>query len=69
MLRDDVITRSYNSVLVIVDRLIKYSYFILYNEEYSAEKLAHIVVDRLIRYYRILRTFITDRDVQFTSKF
>ena len=69
MSRDDATARSYDSVLVIVDRLTKYSHFIPYNEEYGAEKLAHIVVDRLIRYHGILRTFITDRDVRFTSKF
>ena len=56
-------------MLVIVDRLTKYLYFILYSEEYGVEKLAHVVINRLIRYYSILRTFVTDRDARFILKF
>ena len=52
-----------------VDTLTKYVHFILYKELIIAIELAYLVLDRLIRHYRILESFITDRDKLFTSNF
>ena len=60
---------TYNGILVIVDRLTKYLYFIPYNESCTTEQLVHIVLDRLIRYYGIPEQFITDRDKLFISNY
>ena len=60
---------KYNSILVMVDQLTKYSHFILCSETITAKKLGFLVLDRLVRYYRIPRTFITDRDKLFTSNY
>ena len=60
---------QYNSILVVVDRLIKYSYFIAYKEAMNAEQLGMIVYDRIIRYYGILATITSDRDKLFTSNY
>ena len=57
---------SYDIILVIVDRLTKYTYFILYKATLIAKQLGFLVLDRLIRYYRILNVFIIDRDKLFT---
>ena len=35
----------YDSILVIVDRLIKYSHLILFKESYSADQLGFIVLN------------------------
>ena len=59
----------YNLILVIVDTLTKYVYFIPYKELIIAIELAYLVLDRLIRHYRILESFITDRDKLFISNF
>ena len=51
----DYITEEvYDLILIIVDRLTKYTYFILYKETYTAEQLARIVIDRLVRYMEYL---------------
>jgi len=50
---DQITEEVYDSILVIVDRLTKYTHFIPYKETYTAEQLARIVIDRLIRYYGI----------------
>ena len=57
---------SYDTILVIVDRLTKYTYFIPYKAILIAEQLGFLVLDRLIRYYRIPKVFIIDRDKLFT---
>lgn len=66
---DPATDTMYNGILVMVDRLTKYSHFIPYNEEYTAEKLAFLVLDRLIRYHGMPKVFITDRDKLFTSNY
>jgi len=69
LLSDHVTEEIYDSILVIVDRLTKYTHFILYKETYTAEQLARIVIDRLIRYYGIPSSFVTDRDKLFTLNY
>ena len=61
--------QQYDSILVIVDRLTKYIHFIPYIKSFTIEELAHLVLDRLIRYYGIPKSFITDRDKLFTSNY
>ena len=57
---------SYDIILVIVDRLTKYIYFIPCKVILIAKQLGFLVLDRLIRYYRIPKIFIIDRDKLFT---
>jgi len=66
---DHITEEVYDSILIIVDRLTKYTHFILYKETYTAEQLARIVIDRLICYYGIPSSFVTDRDKLFTSNY
>ena len=47
----------------------KYAHFIAFKESYNAEKLGHLVLDQLVQYHRILKSFTTDRDKLFTSNF
>jgi len=66
---DLVIGHEYDLILVIVNRLTKYSYFIPYSETITAPQLGCLVLDRLVRYYRIPKVFITNRDKLFTSNY
>jgi hypothetical protein len=52
-----------------VDRLTKYTYFIPYNEDFTVQSLVIIFVDRIVRYYRIPKAIISNRDKLFTSVF
>ncbi|CAD0055203.1 unnamed protein product [Aureobasidium pullulans] len=61
--------QQYDSILVMVDRLTKYTHFIPCMKSITAEELAHLVLDRLIRYHGIPKSFITDRDKLFTSNY
>ena len=67
--KDPVLGVQHNSILVMVDRLTKYLHFIPYSESINAEQLGCLVLNRLVRYYRIPIVFITDRDKLFISNY
>jgi len=60
---------KYDSILMMVDKLIKYSHIIACKEKFTAEQLEYIVLNRLIRYHDILKELISDRDKLFTSNY
>ena len=59
----------YNSILVIVDILIKYIYLELYKEVSIVEDLVYIFNKVVIIRYRILDKIVLDRDIRFTLQF
>ena len=56
----------YNSILVIVNILIKYAYLKLYKKVFTAEDLVYIFNKIVIARYEILDKIILDRDKLFT---
>jgi hypothetical protein len=59
----------YDSILVIVKRLIKYTILIPYKELSSAIDLAYIFLKYVIANYKILEEIVSNRDKLFISKF
>jgi len=68
-LKDPIIGQDYNAILVIVDKLIKWGYFIAYIEEISAEDVARIYIKKVFVRYRALSKIILDRDLRFIAAF
>jgi len=68
-LRDPIIGQDYNVILVIVDKLIKWGYFIACTEEISAEDVARIYIKEVFIRYRALSKIILDRDLRFIAVF
>ena len=68
-LRDPITRQDYNIILVIVDKLIKWGYFIVYIEEISAEDIAKIYIKEVFVRYRALSKIILDRDLRFIAVF
>ncbi|PSN61615.1 hypothetical protein BS50DRAFT_504222, partial [Corynespora cassiicola Philippines] len=44
----------YNAILVVINRFTKYAEIILFRNNYTILKLVQIILDRVIRYYRLL---------------
>ena len=64
------ITRqNYNIILVIVDKLTKQGYFIVYIEEILAENIAKIYIKEVFIKYKALNKIILDRDLKFIIAF
>jgi hypothetical protein len=59
----------YNIILVIVDKLIKWGYFIAYIEEILVEDVARIYIKEVFIKYRVLNKIILDRDLRFILVF
>jgi len=60
---------KFDSILTIVDRLIKYTMFIPFKETTTAPVLMYIILQKLVNNHGLPKKFITDRDKLFTSKF
>jgi len=60
---------KYDSILVMIDKLIKYSHIIACKEKFIVEQLKYIVLNRLIRYHDILKGLTSNRDKLFTSNY
>jgi len=56
-------------ILIIVDKLIKWGYFIAYTEEILVEDIARIYIKEVFIRYRALSKIILDRDLRFIIVF
>jgi hypothetical protein len=59
----------YNSIMVVTNRLTKYTYFIPYLESSSTEDLAYMFHKYVITNHRFPQRIINNRDKLFTSRF
>ena len=67
--KDLIIRQVYNIILVIIDKLTKWGYFIVYIEEILVEDIAQIYIKEVFIKYRALDKIILDRDLKFISVF
>ena len=68
-LEDPITGRIYNIILVIVDKLIKWGYFIVCIEEISIEDIVQTYINEVFLKYRVLTKIILDRDTRFILAF
>jgi hypothetical protein len=57
-----------NVILIVVDRLTKYAHFLALPHPYTAQTLAHLFLDQVLRLHGPPVAIVTDRDKVFTSK-
>ncbi|GAU14480.1 hypothetical protein TSUD_250200 [Trifolium subterraneum] len=62
-------SKGFEAVLVVVDRLSKYSHFILLKHPYSAKTIAELFMREVVRLHGIPNSIISDRDPLFVSHF
>ncbi len=60
---------SYDSILVIVDRLTKMVYYERVKVTIDALSLAEVIIDVVVRHHGVPESIVTDRGLLFTSKF
>jgi len=56
-------------ILVIINKITKWGYFILYTEEILAEDIARIYIKEVFSQHRLLKKIILDQDPRFITVF
>jgi hypothetical protein len=69
LLREPSTGIFYDSIMVIIDRLIKFSYYLPYQESTDAEELSYIFYRNIISIYGLPSEILTDRGITFILKF
>ena len=67
--KDLLIGVEYDSILVIIDRLIKYFYFVPYLKASTVKQLINTILRVIVANYKMTEEFITDKDKLFISNF
>ena len=62
-------SRGFDSIATFVDRLSKYTYFVLTTSDVSAEELAYLFMRMVIAQHGMPNSIVSDRDPRFTSLF
>ena len=57
--------KTYNAILMMIDCLIKYCHIIFFKKIYNVKQLKYVVLNRLIRYQKISKEFINDKNKLF----
>jgi hypothetical protein len=61
--------KKHDSIMVVVDKLIKDSHFILVKLTHKANNIVDIYMREIVRMHGIPKTIVSDRDPKFTSNF
>ena len=69
MSKEKVTGVEFNSILVIIDRLTKYTYILIYKEASIVEDLTYTFLRTIVTNYRLLEEIISDKNKLFTLKF
>ena len=67
--KDTTTGLEYDSILTMVDRLTKWTYFLPYRETWTAEQLADVIYRNVTSVHGWPMEWITDRDTKFASRF
>ena len=63
--KDPIIRQEYDSIFIIIDKFIKWGYFITYIKEILAKEVAQIYIKEVFTRHRILDKIILDKDIRF----
>ena len=62
-------SRQHDSIMVVIDRLMKVAHFIPVKYTYSNNDVAQVFMRDVVRLHGVPKNIVSDRDENFTSKF
>lgn len=60
---------GYDTILVVVDRFSKYAHFMALKHPFSAQQVAQILLDQVVKLHGLPKTIVSGRDKIFSSSF
>jgi len=63
------IMRQHDSIIVVVDRLIKVEHFIPVKSTFSVSDVAQVFIRDVVKLHGVPKKIVSDMDAKFTSKF
>ena len=67
--KESIMRIKYNLILLIINRLIKWGYFISFLKEIGAKETTYIFYKNIIINHEILEKMIINKDIKFKFKF
>jgi len=67
--KDPIIEQVHNAVLIIINKLTKWGYFVTCTEKISAKNVAQIYVKEVFLRHGLLKKIILDKDPKFMAAF
>ena len=68
-LKDPITSQEHNTIFIIINKFIKWGYFIEYTKEILVEDVAQIYIKEIFIKYRVLAKIILNRDTKFVVIF
>ena len=68
-LKDPITKQEYNSIFIIVDKFIKWGYFIAYIKEILVKNIVQVYIKEVFLKHRVLNKIILNKDTRFISAF
>ena len=69
LFKNSVTELFWNSILIVIDKMTKYAYFISINKETNSLTLVVILLQYVFAQHKLLKEIITNRDSKFISNF
>ena len=61
-LKNSTTQKKYDSILIMMNKFIKYSYIIVYKKFYFVKQFEFIILNKLIKYYKISSKLTSDKN-------
>ena len=68
-LKDPITGQEHNTIFIIIDKFIKWGYFITYTKEILVENIVQIYIKEIFAKYRVLIKIISDKNTKFITAF
>ena len=68
-LKDPITRQEYDSIFIIINKFIKWGYFIAYIKEILVKDIAQVYIKEVFLKYRVLDKIILNRDTRFILAF
>ena len=68
-LKDLITGQEHNIIFIIIDKFIKWGYFVTYTEEILAENIAQIYIKEVFARHGVLAKIISNRNTRFIAAF